>query len=477
METRLTLTAQFISDGRALGYDGERLERYVAEQKVEYERAKKEEFERETARLEREERLKKEAKAEEERLRKEAQAEEKARLEREERLRREAKAEEERLRREAKADEAARHEREERARREEHERWKERDAREELKRKDELELARLKEKSAPEAGAVVGQAVEVRQTSVLDRLDKNFQGMKEEDDLLAYLTHFEAVAARCKIESKEWALLLSYKLTTPLKNFMLRDSLFLSDKYEDVKTALLRHADINAETCRKRFHRVKPRQNDFRGYVTERRTALDNWCKMAEVGKTVDEIKDLLIKDGILENVSGEVYRQLVLNKQNTVENMLDIIEGFKVANSGASLAKEESVYVAAACGEAVNRGPAVERKVIVCFGCGMKGHKSVECPQRSPVANSTPVADGRSKKAPATPANSHPNRNVSLGRYRRQFDGSGRRIRGTSTRRQSYDVEGRPPDNGYGRSGGTGAYAPRPNYNNRTFGPPIRYR
>uniref|UniRef100_A0A2C9KP63 Uncharacterized protein n=1 Tax=Biomphalaria glabrata TaxID=6526 RepID=A0A2C9KP63_BIOGL len=308
METRLTLTAQFISDGRALGYDGERLERYVAEQKVDYERAKKEEFERETARLEREERLKKEAKAEEERLRIEAKAEE-------ERLRKEAKAEEERLRREAKADEAARHEREEKARREEHERWKERDAREELKRKDELELARLKEKSAPEAGAVVGQAVEVRQKSVLDRLDKNFQGMKEDDDLLAYLTHFEAVAARCKIESKEWSLLLSYKLTTSLKNFMLRDSLFLSDKYEDVKTALLLHADINAETCRKRFHRVKPRQNDFRGYVTELRTALDNWCKMAEVGKTVEEIKDLFIKNRILESVSNEVYRQLVLNR------------------------------------------------------------------------------------------------------------------------------------------------------------------
>uniref|UniRef100_A0A2C9LA72 Uncharacterized protein n=1 Tax=Biomphalaria glabrata TaxID=6526 RepID=A0A2C9LA72_BIOGL len=238
---RLTLTAQFISDGRALGYVGEGLERYVAEQKVEYERAKKEEFERETARLEREERV-----------RKEAQAEEKARLEREERLRKEAKAEEERLRREAKADEAARHVRKEKARREENEMWKERDAREELKRKDELELARLKEKSAPEAGAVVGQAVEVRQRNVLDRLDKNFQGMKEEDDLLAYLTHFEAVAARCKIESKEWALLLSYKLTTPLKNLMLRDSLFLSDKYKDVKTALLRHADINAETCRVR---------------------------------------------------------------------------------------------------------------------------------------------------------------------------------------------------------------------------------
>ncbi|XP_055873977.1 uncharacterized protein LOC129924192 [Biomphalaria glabrata] len=360
METRLTLTAQFISDGRALGYDGERLERYVAEQKVEYERAKKEEFERETARLEREERVRKEA-----------------------------KAEEERLRREAKADEAARHERDDKARREEHERWKERDAREELKRKDELELARLKEKSAPEAGAVVGQAVEVRQKNVLDRLDKNFQGMKEEDDLLAYLTHFEAVAARCKIESKEWGLLLSYKLTTSLKNFMLRDSLFLSDKYEDIKTALLRHADINAETCRKRFHRVKPRQNDFRGYVTELRTALDNWCKMAEVGKTVEEIKDLFIKNRILESVSNEVYRQLVLNKLSTVENMLEVIEGFKVAGSEVAIRKEESVYVAAACCEPViKQSPVVKRKVIVCFSCGEQGHKSAECPNEFVAQN-----------------------------------------------------------------------------------------
>uniref|UniRef100_A0A2C9KVJ9 Reverse transcriptase RNase H-like domain-containing protein n=1 Tax=Biomphalaria glabrata TaxID=6526 RepID=A0A2C9KVJ9_BIOGL len=141
--------------------------------------------------------------------------------------------------------------------------------------------------------------------------------MKEDDDLLAYLTHFEAVAARCKIESKEWALLLSYKLTTSLKNFMLRDSLFLSDKYEDVKTALLRHADINAETCHKRFHRVKPRQNDFRGYVTERRTALDNWCKMAETDASDKGISGILSQcvNGVLHPVKY-VSRKLLPREQ-----------------------------------------------------------------------------------------------------------------------------------------------------------------
>uniref|UniRef100_A0A2C9LZN8 Uncharacterized protein n=1 Tax=Biomphalaria glabrata TaxID=6526 RepID=A0A2C9LZN8_BIOGL len=162
METRLTVTSQFISDGRAMGYEGERLEKYVKERKAEYDRDKEE-----------------------------AKAEEEARFERQEKLKKEAKAEEEARKKE----EEERFERDEKAKREEHERWKERDAKESIKRKEELELARLKEKSAPEAGGVAGQTGDVRYKNVLDRLDKSFQGMKDDDDLLAYLTHFEAVAA------------------------------------------------------------------------------------------------------------------------------------------------------------------------------------------------------------------------------------------------------------------------------------------
>ncbi|XP_055899842.1 uncharacterized protein LOC129928663 [Biomphalaria glabrata] len=471
METRLTVTSQFISDGRAMGYEGERLEKYVKERKAEYDRDKEVAKAEEEARFERQEKLKKEAKAEEEARKKEAKAEEEAR----------------------KKEEEERFERDEKAKREEHERWKERDAKESIKRKEELELARLKEKSAPEAGGAAGQSGDVRYKNVLDRLDKSFQGMKDDDDLLAYLTHFEAVAARCKIERKEWSLLLSYKLTTALRNFMLRDSLFLSENYEEVKTALLRHADINAETCRKRFHLVRPSQNDFRRYVTELRTALDNWCKMAEVGKTVEELKDLLIKDRILESVSSDVYRQLVLSKHRTVDNMLEVIEGFKVAGSDVSICKEESVYVAAACSESGsdvsickeesahvaaacrepvrNRSPGIESNLIICFKCKRGGHKASECPQRSQL-NSSPASDVRYRNAPTISTNTQrPSRNASQGRYQRQFDGNGRRIRGNSVGRQSYATYENSYNNRHSRTGGTGAYQ------NRDQGPGGSYR
>ncbi|XP_055880948.1 uncharacterized protein LOC129925320 isoform X1 [Biomphalaria glabrata] len=450
METRLTVTSQFISDGHDMGYEGERLEKYVKERKAEYDRDKEVAKAEEEARFERQEKLKKEAKAEEEARKKEAKAEEEAR----------------------KKEEEERFERDEKAKREEHERWKERDAKESIKRKEELELARLKEKSAPEAGGAAGQSGDVRYKNVLDRLDKSFQGMKDDDDLLAYLTHFEAVAARCKIERKEWSLLLSYKLTTALRNFMLRDSLFLSENYEEVKTALLRHADINAETCRKRFHLVRPSQNDFRRYVTELRTALDNWCKMAEVGKTVEELKDLLIKDRILESVSSDIYRQLVLSKHRTVDNMLEVIEGFKVAGSDVSICKEESAYVAAACREPVrNRSPGIESNLIICFKCKRGGHKASECPQRSQL-NSSPASDVRYRNTPTISTNTQrPSRNASQGRYQRQFDGNGRRIRGNSVGRQSYATYENSYNNRHSRTGGTWAYQ------NRDQGPGGSYR
>ena len=272
---------------------------------------------------------------------------------------REQKLEEERIKKEQRAEE-------ERIKNQEYERWKERetmerekDAREALKREQELELARIQEKLIDKEllkGTTTCEKVseirikEERHKNIIDRLDKSFQNMKEDEDLIGFLTLFEAVATRCGIEKKNWCLLLSYKLTMKLKNFLLQDNLFMSEDYDVVKMTLMRQADINGESCRKKFHQTKPKENDFRGFVADLRRALENWMKMAEVGQTVEDIKEMIIKDRIMECVSSEVYRQLMLNKHDTVENILQVIEGFKTAGFNKSLSREENnVYVAAA--------------------------------------------------------------------------------------------------------------------------------
>ena len=185
METRYSATSELIRDGQELGYKGEELQQYVREQKLE------------------EERIRKEQRAEEERIKKEQRAEE------------------------------------ERIKNQEYERWKERetmerekDAREALKREQELELARIQEKlidkellkgttTCEKDGEI--RIKEEKHKSIIDRLDECFQNMKEDEDLIGFLTLFEAVATRCGIEKKNWCLLLSYKLTMKLKNFLLKE--------------------------------------------------------------------------------------------------------------------------------------------------------------------------------------------------------------------------------------------------------------
>ena len=155
METRSSLTARLMEEGKQLGYEGEALQQYVKEQKAE---------ERE----------------EQERIRKEQM-------------------------------ELARVEREERIKKEDHERWKEREIFEKQKREDELELARIKESTAEKErlkGTTASEKdseVKVkddRHRNVIDKLDKSFQNMREEEDLIGFLTLFEA--SRCNIEQKNW---------------------------------------------------------------------------------------------------------------------------------------------------------------------------------------------------------------------------------------------------------------------------------
>ncbi|XP_055886046.1 uncharacterized protein LOC129926403 [Biomphalaria glabrata] len=389
METRFSINSQFIADGQALGFTGADLQNYVKEQKEEYVKA-------EQARLDREERLKKEQRAEEEHIKKE-----------------------------------------------EHERWKEREVVEAKKRQEELELARLQEKIVEKELQKESKSenkegepkIQDKHRHIIDKLDKSFQNMKEDEDLIGFLTLFEAVATRCCIDKKSWAMLLSYKLTSKLKNFMLQDDLFKKENYDEVKVMLMRQADINGETCRKKFHQIRPKENDFRGYVADLKRALDNWMKMAEVKETIEGMKNMIVTDRLLESVSGEVYRQLILNKSDNVEDMLQVIESFKTASSTKSLCKEENVYVMGAA-EATSQNYASDRKVITCFRCGKVGHRSTECYVGG--AGVKPKQVTYNKDGPRHVSGT---RNVSYGTYRRQFNTRGRRMDGGNWRGAYNDV------------------------------------
>ena len=123
-----------------------------------------------------------------------------------------------------------------------------------------------------------------------------------------------------------------------------------------------------------------------------------------------------------MESVSSEVYRRLMLNKHDTVENILQVIEGFKTAGFNKSLSREENnVYVAAAV-DKVDQSTILERNVLICFNCGKKGHRSTDCFSKG--ATSKPLYSNRNST-----------RQIGSGRFtshmrqHRNFDNRGKRM------------------------------------------------
>ena len=158
------------------------------------------------------------------------------------------------------------------------------------------------------------------------------------------------------------------------------------------------------------------------------------------------------------------------MSKKSTVEDMLEVIEGFKSASMPAVIAREESVYVAAAGNYMSNPSSVVERKTLVCFNCNKTGHKASDCYQRLSVTGLNPTPNAKPKKF----SSFRHHRNVSRGRFQRQFDDSGRRIREPSVRRQNYSPDEHAASTNFN---GTPPYQPRNNYERKYQGPPARYK
>ena len=129
-------------------------------------------------------------------------------------------------------------------------------------------------------------------------------------------------------------------------------------------------------------------------------------------------MKDMIIKDKIMESVSAEVYRQLILQKHDTVDCMLQVIDGFKTAGLDKTIVKECEPFIAAGVETVSNK--ISERKILTFFRCGKKGHKSTECYS----------GNHYNKQVKTNMDTVRYGRNVSYRQnYQRKFDDNGRKV------------------------------------------------
>ena len=125
--------------------------------------------------------------------------------------------------------------------------------------------------------------------------------LTEQDDIEAYLTTFERVMRAYEVKEERWAVKLAPQLTGKAQQAYAAMKTEDAGRYEKLKEAILRRYDISEETYRQRFRESSKKEGESVGELAVRLTdLLQKWTKGC---RTVDEIRDMLVKEQLLSSL------------------------------------------------------------------------------------------------------------------------------------------------------------------------------
>ncbi|XP_059140241.1 uncharacterized protein LOC131928272 [Physella acuta] len=140
---------------------------------------------------------------------------------------------------------------------------------------------------------------------------RDVAAMTVDEDLGAYVRHFESQAKRQGIDPKDWSLLLTDKMSGQLKTFLVETGLNLHHDFESVKVKLFTHAGFNEEKYRVRFHQLVPTHDDMRSFAVNTEAALRAWVQQSGIKETFEDLMNLLIVDRIKAVVTCDLLERL----------------------------------------------------------------------------------------------------------------------------------------------------------------------
>ena len=126
------------------------------------------------------------------------------------------------------------------------------------------------------------------------------------DDMDAYLHRFERFSKSVGWPQKEWAVRLSSLLKGKALEAYTRLSNTDAEDFDKVKQALLKRFELTQEGFRQKFRSCQPEHvESVPQFALRLENYLVRWIELADVEKTYDGLKDLLLKEQFI-NASPE---------------------------------------------------------------------------------------------------------------------------------------------------------------------------
>ena len=191
--------------------------------------------------------------------------------------------------------------------------------------------------------------MELLERIVTDRKDKEYKKvsdipkltrLSDSDDIESYLTTFERMMTVYEVAPEKWAFNLAPQLTGRAQQVYAALDTADAQSYDAVKAAILRRYNINEETYRKRFRALKFKHGQSpTELVTRLSDIAGKWLKDC---KTVEDIKDAVVKEQLLSALPDDVRVWVSERKPNTSTEAGQLAEDYLQARTSNALLKTE---------------------------------------------------------------------------------------------------------------------------------------